>query len=152
MLRNQQTTIDPAFGGAGEWQPDQLPVPGGCLEPITSFDTVPPPETLQFAADVYFQYCHNQPYSLFHEESFRHRLGSGAVPKYLAFAFLATTLRFSSDPRYQDNRYEAIAAYASEAWKAIRLPWNGIENAAGISMLQAIFLLSVIDYTGKRTV
>ncbi|KAF5682495.1 transcriptional regulatory [Fusarium circinatum] len=30
--------------------------------------------TLSTAADLYFQYCHNQPYSLFHEETFRHRL------------------------------------------------------------------------------
>ena len=111
---------------------------------------MPDLETLLSAADIYFQYCHNQPYSLFHEASFRQRLRKGEIPKHLAFAFLATTIRFSADPRYQHNKYEAISAYAAESWKAIVLPWNGVDTAAGVSILQAIFLLSVIDYTGGK--
>jgi hypothetical protein len=151
MLRNPQTPLDPALASPQGWDSDPLPAPGRTLGQITSFRTLPPLETLLAAADVYFQYCHNQPYSLFHEESFRNRLTAGTVPEHLAFAFLATTLRFSSDPCYQHNRFEAISAYASESWKAICLPWNGVENAAGLSILQTIFLLSVIDYTGNET-
>ncbi len=151
MLRSHQTNPEPTFEGSQEWEADLIPNQGRPAEHTTSFDTLPSAETLQSAADVYFQFCHNQPYSLFHEDSFRHRLAAGTVPKHLAFAFLATTLRFSSESTYQESRYDAIGGYASESWKEIRLPWNGVDNAAGISMLQAIFLLSVIDYTGKQT-
>lgn len=111
---------------------------------------MPSQEILLSATDTYFQHCHNQPYALFHEESFRKRLASGAVPRHLAFAILATTVRFSSDPSYQHNKQDAMAAYASEAWKAIVLPWNGVENAAGLDILQAMFMLCSIDYTSKR--
>ena len=149
MLQNPQTPLEPALAPIQCWDSNTPRLPARTLGQIASFHTFPSPEILVAAADVYFQYCHNQPYSLFHEQSFRNRLTAGNVPKHLALAFLATTLRFSSDPCYQHNRSEAISAYASESWKAICLPWNGVENAAGLGILQTIFLLSVIDYTGK---
>jgi hypothetical protein len=115
----------------------------------TTANILPPPETLLAVADVYFKYCHNQPYGLFHEETFRYKLAAGTLPKHLIFAFLASALRFSSDPCYRDNRFEAIERYASESSKSILLPWNGVENAVDISTVQAILLLSVIDYTSE---
>ena len=103
-------------------------------------------ETIIGAADIYFRYCHNQPYSLFHEESFRNRLASNEVPQHLLFAFLASSVRYSEDPYYAD-KVGAISAYAVQAWKAMVMPWNGIET--DISIVQTILLLAIIDYTGK---
>ena len=151
VLRSPQIPLNSALSSTQRWDSDSLPPPARTTGHATSFHSLPPLETLVSSADVYFQCCHNQPYSLFHEQSFRERITAGTVPDHLAFAFLATTLRFSSDPFYQHNRYEAISAYATESWKTISLPWNGVEKAAGLSILQTIFLLSVIDYTGNET-
>jgi hypothetical protein len=115
---------------------------------IAPSSTTPPLGSLQSAADAYFKYCHNQPYAVFHEQSFRDKLASGTLPTHLFFAFLATVTRFSPDPQFRDNKFQAIEAYAAESWKSIILPWNGVENAAEISTVQAILLLGVIDYTG----
>ena len=112
------------------------------------FSRPPPMETILSAADVYFRYCHNQPYSLFHEESFRNRLAANEVPQHLLFAFLASAVRYSTDPYYED-KVGAISTYAKLSWKALVLPWNGIESDAGISTVQTILLLAIIDYTGK---
>lgn len=104
-------------------------------------------ETIIGAADIYFRYCHNQPYSLFHEESFRNRLVSNEVPQHLLFAFLASSVRYSTDPYYED-KVSAISTYAVKAWKAMVLPWDGIGTDVGISIVQTILLLAIIDYTG----
>ena len=112
------------------------------------FSKPPPMETIIGAADVYFRFCHNQPYSLFHEESFRNRLASNDVPQHLLYAFLASAVRYSTDPYYTD-KVGAISTYAMQSWKAMVLPWNGIETDAGISTVQTILLLAIIDYTGK---
>lgn len=101
------------------------------------------------AADLYFRYCHNQPYSLFHEASFRKRLAATTVPRYLCLAFLATARRYSGLDHLQIQDAEGVSARATEAWNCIVLPWTTeIGNEAAISIVQAILLLSVIDYTG----
>ena len=105
-------------------------------------------ETQLAAADVYFRYCHNQPYSLFHEASLRSKIVSAEVPQHLLFAFLASAVRYSDDPYYED-KMGAISTYAMQSWKAMVLPWNGIQSDAGISVVQTILLLAIIDYTGE---
>src|SRR5687768_13322362 len=55
--------------------------------------------SLSSAADLYFQYCYNQPYSLFHEQSFRQSLASQTLPDYLCLALMATASRFSHSGR-----------------------------------------------------
>lgn len=121
---------------------------GSANAQTTSFSTLPPLETLLAAADSYFKYCHNQPYAVFHEQSFREQLASGTLPPHVIFAFYATAIRFSPDPRFRENRSQAIDGYAKESWKSIILPWNGLESAAEIGTAQAILLLGIIDYTG----
>lgn len=70
------------------------------------------------------------------------------MPQHLLFAFLASAVRYSSDPYYKD-KVGAISTYAVQAWKAMVLPWNGIEkDDVGISIVQTILLLAIIDYTG----
>ena len=112
------------------------------------FTRPPPIETQLAAADVYFRYCHNQPYSLFHEESLRRKMAANEVPHHLLFAFLASAVRYSEDEYYED-KVAAISTYAMQSWKAMVLPWNGIKNDAGIATVQTILLLAIIDYTGK---
>lgn len=68
------------------------------------------------------------------------------MPQHLLFAFLASSVRYSEDPYYAD-KVGAISAYAVQAWKAMVMPWNGIET--DISIVQTILLLAIIDYTGK---
>lgn len=111
---------------------------------------LPPMETVMSAADVYFQCCHNQPYSLFHEDSFKAKLAMGQLPHHLVFAILASAARHSSDIP-SGNKKEVIANYSMESWKALVLPWNGIEDRMGISIVQTILLLAIIDYTDGRT-
>ena len=127
------------------WQnPPSAP---GAQQP-SSFTRPPPTETIIGAADIYFRYCHNQPYSLFHEENFRNRLALNEVPQHLLFAFLASAVRYSEDPYYED-KVGAISTYSIQAWKAIVMPWNGIETDVGITIVQTILLLAIIDYTGE---
>lgn len=112
------------------------------------FSTMPSFDTLLSAADVYFKYCHNQPYAVFHEQSLRDKLANGTLPTHLMLAFVATAIRFSPDSQFGDDRFRAIEAYAAQSWKSIVLPWNGLENAAEVSTVQAILLLGVLDFTG----
>ncbi|KIM95780.1 hypothetical protein OIDMADRAFT_45088 [Oidiodendron maius Zn] len=114
------------------------------------FSVLPGTNVLLSAADAYFRHCHNQPYSLFHEETFRRDLVLGIVPAHLAFAFLATSIRFLSDPAYTADKVTWISGYARESWKAIVLSGEGLEKTAGISVVQALILLAVIDYTGGK--
>ena len=140
-----QQSVSSQESNSGHWNPSMT----NGISPVTSpFARPPPMETQVAAADVYFRYCHNQPYSLFHEESFRSKLAAGEVPHHLLFAFLASSVRYSEDSYYED-KMGAISTYAMQSWKAMVLPWNGIESDAGISTVQTILLLAIIDYTGE---
>lgn len=81
-------------------------------------------EELLTAADVYFQRCHNQPYSLFDEATFRQRLEAGTVPEVLLLAFLATARRFQYGPSYQGPNGETINSLAARSWAALTPPWG----------------------------
>lgn len=77
------------------------------MQPATAsepYGSLPPIDHIRSAADLYFRYCHNQPYSLFHESSLRHKIEVGEVPTHLLFALLASTVRYSSDPFFEDNK------------------------------------------------
>ncbi|KAF5551844.1 transcriptional regulatory [Fusarium mexicanum] len=100
--------------------------------------------TLSAAADLYFQYCHNQPYSLFHEETFRHRLVAQTLPEYLCLALLATASRFSQSTR-------PLLLCADQAWElAIKRSTANIDSAESLMIAQTIHLLCVIDYSDGR--
>jgi hypothetical protein len=115
---------------------------------VTPFNQLPPPDIIRAAADLYFRYCHNQPYSLFHEGSLRDRIEFNELPSHLLFALVASTVRYSTDPFFGDKN-AAVAAYAHQSWKAIVMPWDGIQSDAELSIVQTILLLAIIDYTGK---
>ncbi|KAK6381500.1 hypothetical protein LTS17_004558 [Exophiala oligosperma] len=118
--------------------------------PSSQYNKLPPLDVILGACDVYFRYCHNQPYSLFHEESFRDKLSSGDIPTHLLYAFLASTIRYTEDPYFSD-KVAALAAYANLSWKSIVMPWNGIQSDGELSIVQTILLLAIIDYTDGRT-
>lgn len=129
------------IGRDGPMEPETLPS-------SPHFTRLPPMAVIRSAADLYFRYCHNQPYSLFHEESFRNRIEMNEVPAHLLFALLASTVRYSGDPFFHD-KHGAVSSYAQQSWKAITMPWNGLQSDAELSIVQTILLLAIIDYTGK---
>ncbi|KAK2474349.1 hypothetical protein H9L39_14309 [Fusarium oxysporum f. sp. albedinis] len=102
----------------------------------------PQPSSLLFAADVYFRYCHSQPYSLFHEPTFRQRLADDTLPTYLLWGFLSAARRYSSLPVTQVNCPDDASSYAAKAWESIELPWTGNAPAEKIlTVIQTIILI-----------
>ncbi|TXC03125.1 hypothetical protein FocTR4_00015443 [Fusarium oxysporum f. sp. cubense] len=102
----------------------------------------PQSSSLLFAADVYFRYCHSQPYSLFHEPTFRQRLADDTLPTYLLWGFLSAARRYSSLPVTQVNCPDDASSYAAKAWESIELPWTGNAPAEKIlTVIQTIILI-----------
>ncbi|RFU28893.1 hypothetical protein B7463_g7455, partial [Scytalidium lignicola] len=124
-------------------------LPNAALE---DFEILATPHVLESLIDTYFSCVHNQPYSFFHEQSFRQRLANGVLPDYLKFAVLATALQFSENPYYNGARHEASTSYARKSWKQIVSVWFAPETDPDINICQAITLLSIIDFTGKPPV
>ncbi|KAK0101859.1 hypothetical protein ONS96_005836 [Cadophora gregata f. sp. sojae] len=115
-----------------------------------SFRVLPPYPVLINLINVYFERAHNQPYSFFHEETFRQRLELKSLPEFLLFAVIASAVRFSSDPYFGESKSEALRAYASESWKLIVAVCFGPESDPDIYYCQAVTLLSIIDFTAGR--
>jgi hypothetical protein len=110
---------------------------------------IPPLPVQLAAADVYFLHCHNQPYSYFQEGTFRRKLTEGSLPEYLILAFLATALRFSADPYFQNMQAAAADTYATTAWKSIASLHLTEEDGMDLQIVQAANLLAIIDFTGN---
>ncbi|KAL2071963.1 hypothetical protein VTL71DRAFT_11306 [Oculimacula yallundae] len=99
-------------------------------------------QDLLFAADVYFRFCHNQPYSLFHEEDFRRRLTNNDLPIYLVWAFLSAARRYCKLLNTQTDSDDDSSACAGRAWKCIDLPWNvSTSQEEALHVCQAIVLI-----------
>lgn len=112
---------------------------------------LPSAHILLFAADVYFRFCHNQPYSLFHEGRFRQRLIAGSVPDYLTWAFLASARRFSSFPHRDFEGIDNVTALSRRAWETFPVPWQGPSNAEeALSIMQAIVLIVSVEHPGEN--
>lgn len=112
----------------------------------------PSAQQIQVSLDTYFQYCYSQPYCIFHEQSFRERIAAGQVPKGLLYAFVASASRYSSATDQSDERAHLISSNATRAWNSIVLPWNSGDSRVILPIIQTIFLLSLIDYTGKSPI
>lgn len=113
------------------------------------FTTAPPPAVMAHLIDAYFLHVHNQPYSYFHEQSFRDRVNYGLIPKCLLFAILASALKFSDSEYFQGSTREATEAYAREAWLAILHEHLTVENNPTLPVAQASNILGVVDFTCK---
>ncbi|PVH69713.1 hypothetical protein DL98DRAFT_623521, partial [Cadophora sp. DSE1049] len=111
---------------------------------------LPPSEVLNSLIDLYFTRVHNQPYSFFHEDSFRQQLALHSLPEYLLLAVLASAVRFSSDLYFGEAKAEALRLYASESWRQIVSVWFRLESDPDIHICQAVTMLSIIDFTAGR--
>ncbi|WXC60069.1 hypothetical protein SNK03_005923 [Fusarium graminearum] len=99
-------------------------------------------QALIYAADIYFCFCHSQPYSLFHEPTFRQRLADNSLPSYLLWAFLSAARRYSTFPVAPLNCADDASAYAAKAWECIELPWSGSDSPEKIlTVIQTIILI-----------
>lgn len=111
---------------------------------------LPPPHILLFAADVYFRYCYNNPYSLFHEDRFRQRLANGEIPEYLVWAFLASARRFSTIPHHHFEGGDTVGDLARRSWETFNVPWDGPETGEeALAILQTVVILVTVEHTGK---
>jgi hypothetical protein len=104
--------------------------------------------TLQSLADTYFCCCHQQPYSYFHEGTFRQNLETGALPNYLVLAVAATAVRFSNETCFSGRETEAMDCYAKTAWSEIIEQSFSDGHELEIYTVQAASLLGILDYVG----
>jgi hypothetical protein len=147
LPRSSPLSLNPNFPCvASRWSVVEL-----YLTLLRSFREFPPPHVLASLVDTYFSRIHNQPYSFFHEQSFRQKLADNVLPDYLKLAVIAIALRFSEDPYYNGAYHEACTSYARESWKQIVSLWFALEAEPDIHICQAVTLLSIIDFTGNQS-
>lgn len=131
--------------------PNQSPASRQPKPRATADPTIlPPPELLLSTINLYFEFCHDQPYCFFHEQTFRHQLISDQVPRYLIFAILAVSSRFSLDPFYTSRNPHLADRYASKAWKEISRQCFDCDADRDHRLVQAATLLAVLDFTACR--
>lgn len=115
------------------------------------FAGVLPFSVLLDTVNVFFVYCHNQPYSFFHEGNFRQRLANDELPDHLLFAVLSSAIRFSTHPFFEGSLYEASITYANKSWKSIVASCFAANQVADIRTVQTITLLSIFDFTAGNS-
>jgi len=98
--------------------------------------------------NTYFTYSHNQPYSYFHEGTFRQRLADGNLPKCLLLAILASALRFSDHEYFEGATREATETYAREAWLSVLSDHMTADNSPQLYVAQTTNILAIVDFTG----
>ncbi|KAJ0333805.1 hypothetical protein COL922a_010477 [Colletotrichum nupharicola] len=108
-----------------------------------------PEDVFAAAVDAYFFYCHNQPYSFFHEAHFRRRLSERTVPTHLLLTIVATAGRFCSHPYFTGRVHEASVDCANRAWKLIVSDCFTEGTGTEISAVQTVALLGLFDFTGE---
>lgn len=149
MLTNERGLADSKPVGGFDFVLPRQARPEGCTAGDPKVSSVISAGALISAADLYFQYCHNQPYSLFHEESFRQRLASQEPPVYLRLAFLATASRFSH-LGHVHRATGVLSMYADQAWAlVVKHSAVATDCADALYIAQTIHLLCVIDYSGR---
>ena len=111
-----------------------------------------PSDVLAAVIEAFFNCFHNQPYSFFHEQSFRRRLVEQDVPIHVVLAILAIALRFCTHPYFAGRIHEASVGYATKAWSYIVSDCFSSGQAADVSTVQTTALLGLFDFTGKCNV
>jgi hypothetical protein len=111
-------------------------------------ETLASKEVLLAVVDAFFTYCHNQPYSFFHEGNFRRGLSQGSLPEHLLLAVLASAVRFSRHAYFNGRWYEAAVGYANRSWKSVVSSCITVSRTADVSIVQTIALLALFDFTG----
>lgn len=113
---------------------------------IEDFGT--PEDVFKAVIDSYFTYFQNQPYSFFHEHTFRQRLSEQAIPRHLVLAVMATAVRFCPHPYFLGRVVEMSVEYANRSWKLIVSDCFTAGNVTDISTVQTVALLGLFDFTG----
>ncbi|KAI2703446.1 transcriptional regulator family: Fungal Specific TF [Penicillium roqueforti] len=113
-------------------------------------ELLPPPHVLRSVIDTYFLRVHNQPYSYFHEPSFRQKLESNSLPKCLILAVLSSAVRFSTHEFYANQTRDASQKYARESWLSVLADHLTMEDSLNVHVVQTVNLLAVVDYTAGR--
>ncbi len=111
-----------------------------------------PNDAIMAAVDAYFYYCHNQPYSFFHEGQFRRQWDAQKVPAHLVLAVMATAVRFCTHSYFSGRGYEASVGYANRAWKLIVSDCFTAGSITEVSTVQTVALLGLFDFTGMLAV
>ncbi|RSL78435.1 hypothetical protein CEP51_008198 [Fusarium floridanum] len=109
-----------------------------------------PEDVFTAVIDSYFTYCKNQPYSFFHEETFRQRLSEQAIPRHLVLAVMAMAVRFCSHPYFSGRALEMSVEYANRSWKLIVSDCFTVGKVAEVSTVQTVALLGLFDFTAGR--
>lgn len=105
-------------------------------------------EIVAVLVDTFFECCHNQPYSFFHESTFRRHLAEKSLPTHLLLAVLASAVRFCTHPQISANSTETSVAYADRAWRLILSDGLTGGRVAEVPTVQSIALLGLFDFTG----
>lgn len=105
-------------------------------------------EIVAVLVDTFFECCHNQPYSFFHESTFRRHLAEKSLPTHLLLAVLASAVRFCTHPQISACSTEASVAYADRAWRLILSDGLTGGRVAEVPTVQSIALLGLFDFTG----
>jgi len=108
---------------------------------------LPPLHHQMILVDIYFSYCHGQPYSLFHENNFRERFNSGALAPALLLAVIANSCRFANHLPNHDEEFQDAGELAERAWSAISTNCLAGSGAVDLSVLQTLILLCIFDFT-----
>ncbi|EXJ71021.1 uncharacterized protein A1O5_06014 [Cladophialophora psammophila CBS 110553] len=129
---------------------DQYPNIDELARKNRDFSSLPDVSIFRSLVEVYFQRCHNQPYSFFHEEMFRHDYEAGLLPEYLMYAFAAAACRFSDHDFYQQRRDEAIDAYAQSSFGQIFEHSFSVSDSLEPWMAVSLSILAVVDFAAGR--
>ena len=105
-------------------------------------------EIVAVLVDTFFECCHNQPYSFFHESTFRRHLAEKSLPTHLLLAVLASAVRFCTHPQISASSTETSVAYADRAWRLILSDGLTGGRVAEVPTVQSIALLGLFDFTG----
>ncbi|KEF63226.1 uncharacterized protein A1O9_01203 [Exophiala aquamarina CBS 119918] len=114
-------------------------------------ETLASKEVLLAVVDAFFIYCHNQPYSFFHEGNFRRGLSQGSLPEHLLLAVLASAVRFSRHAYFNGRWYQAAVGYANRSWKSVVSSCITVSRTADVSIVQTIALLALFDFTAGQS-
>jgi hypothetical protein len=115
---------------------------------ITFYSVLPAWDVVRSVTKLYLQFCDCQPLPLFDADELANSLESR--DQETLFAILALALRFSKDAILQDNVVEFTEGYAESARKLVIK--RVIQGPVELSTLQALCLLSCVDFTSRISV
>ena len=98
---------------------------------------------------LYFERVHGRPYAFFHRNCFLKDFGHGMIPNYLSLSVFATAIRFSEDPFFSGKNHQVSDTFSYKAWQQIIEQYLVREDAADLTVIQAVTLLAIVEHTGN---